>query len=108
VSSDRGEGDRASRLADAAGRKAARKIAGRKEKGRGALSWAGTIGVVGFMVTLPMLLGIALGAWLDGKGGGKYSFTIMLMVGGLILGCVNAWQWGKRNIGGRDEGGAPK
>ena len=37
------------------------------------------------------LIGIAAGTWIDRKWPGPFSWTLMLLVGGLMLGCVNAW-----------------
>jgi ATP synthase protein I len=38
-----------------------------------------------------MLGGVALGAWIDRRWPSRFSWTLMLLVGGLLLGCVNAW-----------------
>lgn len=52
---------------------------------------AATIGLIGWTVVLPMLAGIAIGTWIDQRWPSRYSWTLMLLVGGLILGCVSAW-----------------
>jgi ATP synthase protein I len=52
---------------------------------------AATIGLIGWTVVLPMLAGIAVGNWIDRRWPGRYSWTLMLLVGGLMLGCVSAW-----------------
>ena len=44
-------------------------------------------------MVVPTLLGTALGIWLDSRQPGRYSWTLMLLVVGLVLGCLNAWQW---------------
>lgn len=67
----------------------------RSEK-RGRLSaWfgLGMFGLIGWSVAVPMLLGIGVGWWVDSTWPGSYSWTLMLMVGGLFLGVINAWQW---------------
>src|SRR5690554_5251160 len=80
-------------LARTVGRKEARKqrarAAGRKPLGYG----LGMFGMVGWSVVVPTLLGIALGAWIDIRTTSSYSWTLMLMVAGLVLGGVNAWYW---------------
>jgi ATP synthase protein I len=38
-----------------------------------------------------MLAGIAVGNWIDRRWPSRYSWTLMLLVGGLLLGCVSAW-----------------
>jgi len=57
--------------------------------------WIGfaMVGVVGWAVATPTLLGIALGVWIDSHHPGKYSWTLMLLMLGLMLGCWNAGYW---------------
>ena len=40
-----------------------------------------------------VLLGAALGIWLDKRHSGTHSWTLMLLVIGLAIGCLNAWHW---------------
>ena len=49
------------------------------------------LGVVGWSVTLPTLLGIALGIFVDRRWPGRFSWTLMLLFIGLVFGCTNAW-----------------
>ncbi|MBC7573134.1 MAG: AtpZ/AtpI family protein, partial [Herminiimonas sp.] len=44
-------------------------------------------------VVVPTLLGAALGLWLDQRHPGGRSWTLALLVAGLVLGCFNAWHW---------------
>ncbi|WP_319404863.1 AtpZ/AtpI family protein [uncultured Desulfosarcina sp.] len=53
----------------------------------------GTFGMVGWAVAIPTVLGIFLGVWIDLRWPGPYSWTLMLLVIGLVLGCINAWFW---------------
>lgn len=53
----------------------------------------GVFGVVGWSVAIPTLLGIALGIWIDQKWPSQYSWTLMLLFVGVVLGCLNAWFW---------------
>jgi ATP synthase protein I len=79
-------------LADQIGAKAARKLKAR----RNALPvWLGLgmMGLVGWSVVVPTLLGAALGVWLDRHYPGKHVWTLALLVVGLALGCLNAWHW---------------
>jgi ATP synthase protein I len=39
------------------------------------------------------LLGAALGLWLDRKFPGPHSWTLTLLIIGVIIGCANAWYW---------------
>ena len=46
---------------------------------------------IGWSVVAPTLVGIAAGIWIDHRWPSRYSWTLILMVGGLIIGAVNAW-----------------
>jgi ATP synthase protein I len=58
---------------------------------QGVLSQIGILGVIGWSVALPTLLGVALGMWIDHHWPSRFSWTLMLLVAGLVIGCVNAW-----------------
>ena len=49
------------------------------------------LGLVGWSVALPTLAGAVLGAWIDHRWPSRLSWTLMLLVSGLVLGCANAW-----------------
>ncbi len=53
----------------------------------------GMMGLVGWSVVVPTLLGAALGVWLDNRHPGRYSWTLTLLIIGLVIGCLNAWHW---------------
>ena len=53
----------------------------------------GMMGLIGWSVVVPTLLGAALGIWLDNRHPGSHSWTLMLLVIGLAIGCLNAWHW---------------
>ncbi len=50
-------------------------------------------GMVGWSVAVPTIIGAALGIWLDKKYDHDFSWTLSLLVGGLLLGCLIAWNW---------------
>ena len=50
-------------------------------------------GLIGWSVAAPMLAGIAIGMWLDRNHPGAHSWTLALLVAGLLIGCWNAWRW---------------
>jgi ATP synthase protein I len=81
------------------GRKAARKLRAQRERHRSIWFGLGMLGVVGWAVVIPTLLGAALGRWLDASGRGRVSWTVTLLLVGLVIGCVNAWYWVKRESG---------
>jgi ATP synthase protein I len=75
------------------GAKAERKLKARRNPGRGVWFGLGMMGLVGWSVVVPTLLGAALGIWLDKRYAGSHSWTLALLVAGLALGCLNAWHW---------------
>jgi ATP synthase protein I len=88
----------------------ARKLHARRNADRIVWSWLGMMGLVGWSVTVPTLLGAAIGAWLDKHHPAVHSWTLSLLLGGLVLGCWNAWHWLARDneamhrgAGGGDE-----
>ena len=72
--------------------KATRKIKARKST-QGVWFGLGMMGLVGWSVAVPTLLGAALGIWLDKHHPGKHAWTLALLVAGLVIGCLNAWHW---------------
>ncbi len=73
--------------------KEARKLRARRDKRRVAWFWLGMSGLVGWSVALPTVLGAALGLWIDRTWPSRYSWTLTLLLFGVILGCLNAWFW---------------
>ena len=53
----------------------------------------GMMGLVGWSVAVPTLLGTALGIWLDKRYPSIHSWTLSLLIIGLFIGCLNAWYW---------------
>ena len=81
-----------STLAGQIGAKAARKLKARKST-QGVWFGLGMMGLIGWSVVVPTLLGAALGLWLDQHHPGKHAWVLALMVVGLAIGCLNAWYW---------------
>jgi ATP synthase protein I len=73
--------------------KSQRKIKAIKEGDQIILQGLGLFGLVGWSVIVPTLLGIALGLWIDRRFPTPYSWTLMLLFVGIVLGCWNAWYW---------------
>ena len=80
-------------FADRVGAKAARKLRARRHARSGVWFGLGMMGLIGWSVVVPTLLGAALGLWLDNTYPGTHSWTLALLVAGLTLGCLNAWHW---------------
>jgi ATP synthase protein I len=76
--------------------KAARKQKAQHEKLHPVWSGLGIFGLVGWSVALPTLLGALLGLWWDRRHPGLHSWTLALLVAGLLIGCANAWYWVSR------------
>lgn len=83
------------------GSKEERKLRARRERKYSIWFWMGMFGLVGWSVMIPTLLFIALGAWIDKNFESPYSWTLMLLVIGVITGCFNAWYWVKKEMENR-------
>ena len=70
-----------------------RKIAARKGRDESVWFGLGMVGIIGWSIVVPTLLGTLLGIWIDKKYGGRISWTLSLLIIGLTLGCLNAWRW---------------
>jgi ATP synthase protein I len=80
-------------LVEQVGASARRKQAARRNPAPGVWFGLGMMGLIGWSVAVPTLLGAALGLWLDKHYGGMHSWTLALLVAGLAIGCFNAWNW---------------
>lgn len=81
---------------DVVARKQKRKLWARRHRQESLWFGLGTFGLVGWSVSIPTLVGIAIGVWLDNRFPSRFSWTLMLLGGGLIMGCMNAWYWVSR------------
>ncbi|MBT9598206.1 MAG: AtpZ/AtpI family protein [Vitreoscilla sp.] len=83
-------------LADQVGVKASRKLKARRRDTPGVWFGLGMMGLIGWSVAVPTLLGAALGLWLDQRYPGGRAWTLALLMAGLAIGCLNAWHWVSR------------
>jgi ATP synthase protein I len=74
-------------------KKEARKIYAREHEEENVWFWLGMMGMVGWAVAIPTLIGVALGVWLDKAYPVKFSWTLTFLFIGVVLGCFNAWRW---------------
>ncbi|MGV8841945.1 MAG: AtpZ/AtpI family protein [Pseudomonas sp.] len=88
-----GQSSKPADFAEQIGVKAARKLKARRNATPGVWFGLGMMGLIGWSVVVPTLLGAALGLWLDEAYPGSRSWTLALLVAGLMLGCFNAWHW---------------
>lgn len=73
--------------------KAARKLKAQRHVTQTVWSGLGMMGLVGWSVAVPTLIGVALGIWIDKHYPGAHSWTLTLLAIGLGLGCFIAWHW---------------
>ncbi|HEY4789052.1 MAG TPA: AtpZ/AtpI family protein [Bacteroidales bacterium] len=79
-----------SRLVDS---KETRKLKERRRSKQSTWFGLGMFGLIGWSIAIPTLLGTLLGIWLDKHFAGKQSWTLTLLLVGLIIGCLIAWHW---------------
>ena len=93
-------------FAEQVGAKAARKLKARRNATHGVWFGLGMMGLIGWSVAVPTLLGAALGLWLDKQHPGDHSWTLALLVAGLVIGCVECVALGRQGRQGHagDEG----
>jgi ATP synthase protein I len=72
---------------------ATRKLKARRNPTPGIWFGFGMMGLIGWSVVVPTLVGAALGAWLDSHYPDRHNWTLALLVAGLAIGCFNAWHW---------------
>ena len=80
----------AERMLREVGAKQERIERGRARKGTFASSIA-ILGVVGWSVTVPTVLGVVAGVWIDRRWPSRISWTLTLLLAGLVIGCWSAW-----------------
>ncbi|MBE0660322.1 MAG: AtpZ/AtpI family protein [Bryobacteraceae bacterium] len=89
----KGPSKRKPALGQQVGAKAARKLRAQRHVTRTVWFGLGMMGLIGWSVAIPTVLGAALGIWLDRHYPGGRSWTLALLVAGLAIGCWNAWHW---------------
>lgn len=77
------------------GRKADRRIEA-KRRSDSVWFWLGMLGLIGWSVTIPTVIGVAIGLWLDRVAPTSFSWTLTMLVVGLALGLLTAWFWVSR------------
>lgn len=93
---DRSAGDRAGdRLVEEVKRRGERHRAWLEEGEPSVARRLAQIGVLGWLIVLPALIGTFVGRWLDRLMASGIFFTAPLMMLGLALGCWSAWKWMK-------------
>ncbi len=75
------------------GAQAARKLKAQRRAGKSIWFGLGMSGMIGWSVTVPIVIGAVIGMYVDKHYPSRFSWTLMLLLLGLILGCANAWHW---------------
>ncbi|MEO6986580.1 MAG: AtpZ/AtpI family protein [Paralcaligenes sp.] len=81
------------RVSDEINRRAKRMKATRDHPGPSPLRGIGTFGMIGWSVVVPTVGGAFLGHWLDRIAPQHFSWTIALILAGVVLGAMIAWRW---------------
>lgn len=81
------------KLAEEVAKKAHRKMKARSDNHHEVWFGLGMMGLIGWSVAVPTLIGIAIGIWLDKVIQDTHSWTLALLVAGLCIGCFLAWHW---------------
>ena len=70
-----------------------RKLKAQQENNRSVWFGLGMFGMVGWSVTVPTFLGVALGMKLDKMYPQTFSWTLSFLIIGLLTGSLIAWHW---------------
>lgn len=92
---------REDRRSEEIGRQAQRMKAARDNPGPSPLRGLGVFGMIGWSVAVPAVAGAFLGLWLDRVAPQGFSWTLALIVAGVVVGAFLAWRWVDREGGER-------
>lgn len=90
--------DESDPMAQAARQASDRERAGRADPEPSLGARLGQIGVLGWMVVLPMLALLMLGRWLDRHFGTGIFFSAPLLMVGAAIGFILAWRWMHKRV----------
>jgi ATP synthase protein I len=80
-------------FSDVVALKASRKLEAQRLGDPAPWSGLGMFGMVGWSIAVPTVVGALVGAYLDRHHASGYSWTLALLVAGLVVGCASAWYW---------------
>jgi ATP synthase protein I len=80
-------------MAAAARRRSERRRRWRREEEPSLVRFVGQIGVLGWIIILPILVGLFAGRWLDQKLGSGIFWSAPLTLVGVVIGGYCAWKW---------------
>jgi ATP synthase protein I len=70
-----------------------------EEEGSQIMFGLGLFGIIGWSISVPTVLGIFLGVFLDKRFTQSFSWTLTLLFAGVVMGSFNAWHWIKEKTG---------
>ena len=80
-------------LARAVRERRARRDLWHSEGERSTLPFVGQIGVLGWIIVAPTLVGLFIGRWIDHRLGTGIFWSAPLLLVGVVIGCWSAWKW---------------
>jgi ATP synthase protein I len=87
--------------ADDIDRRARRMKTARDNPGPSPLRGIGAFGMIGWSIAVPTVGGAFVGLWLDRVAPQEFSWTIALLLGGVVVGGFIAWGWIAREGDGK-------
>lgn len=93
---------RPDKSSDDIGRRAERMISARDNPAPNPLTGIRTFGMIGWSIAVPTVGGAFLGLWLDRVAPQNFSWTIALILGGVVLGGLISWAWINKEGGTND------
>lgn len=87
------DAERPDGLADAARRQRERRRRWHDEGEASVLRFVGQIGVLGWIIVMPMLIALFAGRWLDSRLGTGIFWSAPLLMLGAAIGSWSAWRW---------------
>lgn len=81
------------KAAEAMRRSAKRTQEARNTKSVSPLHGFSTFGIIGWSIAVPTVGGAFLGAWLDKVAPQSFSWPMALILGGIMMGAIIAWNW---------------
>jgi ATP synthase protein I len=80
-------------LADAVRKQQERRSRWLTEGEPSVMRFVGQIGVLGWIIVTPTLIGLFIGRWLDHKLGTGIFWSAPLLLLGVVMGSWSAWRW---------------
>ena len=81
------------KAAEAMRRSAQRSQHARSTKSVSPLHGFSTFGIIGWSIAVPTVGGALLGGWLDKVAPQSFSWPMALILGGIMMGGIIAWNW---------------